>query len=150
MLLRGTGRAGFHPGLDQGAGLLLRAGHGAAASAGSPGPANQRIFADMMDEFLELASTVTCGILELRADFGNRLALPRHFARCEVPLRMARHAAGFEVRMLVATRAAHRWKTMTVRAARDRRLVQPALVALPRSIGCGMAIRAARMGQYLA
>src|SRR5438128_5590756 len=76
MLLRRTGRAGFHPGLDQSAGLLLRAGHRAAASAGGPGPPNQRIFADMLDEFLELASTVACGILELGADFGDRLATP--------------------------------------------------------------------------
>src|SRR5439155_6394502 len=141
MLLRRTGRAGFHPGLDQSAGLLLRAGHRAAASAGSPGPPNQRIFADMMDEFLELASTVACGILELGADFGDRLALPRHFARCQVPFRMARHTAGFEVRMLVANRAAHRRKAMAVRAACDRRMVEPPLIALPRPTDCGMAIR---------
>src|SRR5215216_4404853 len=150
MLLRRTGRAGFHPGLDQRTGLLLRAGHGAAASAGSPGPADQRIFADMMDEFLKLAAAIACGVLELRADFGNRLALPRHFARCEMPFRMARHAAGFEVCMLVANCATHRRKAMTVRAARHRRLVQPTLVALPRPIGCGMTIGAARMSEYLA
>ena len=126
MLLRRTGRAGFHPGLDQSAGLLLRAGHRAAASAGSPGPPNQRIFADMMDEFLELASTVACGILELGADFGDRLALPRHFARREMPLRMTRHAAGIEVRILVTDLTAHRRCAVTIDPPLHRRLVQAA------------------------
>src|SRR5205809_3405778 len=125
MLLRRTGRAGFHPGLDQSAGLLLRAGHRAAASAGSPGPPNQRIFADMMDEFLELASTVACGILALGADFGDRLALPRHFARSQLPFRPARPTARLEARTLAATRAAHRPTAPPARAARHPPLLSP-------------------------
>ena len=39
---------------------------------------------------------------------------------------------------------------MTVRAAHDRRLVQPALVALARAVAGRMAVDAARMGQHLA
>src|SRR6186713_2068305 len=150
LLLRRTSRAGFHPGFDQRTSLLLRAGRGAAAGTGGPGPANQRIFADMMDEFFNLAPAIARRILELRADFRNRFALPRHFARCKVPFRMARHTAGLEVCMLVANRTAHRRKAMAVRAAHDRRLMQAALVTLPRSVAGGMAIHAARMGQHLA
>ena len=48
--LRGTGRAGFHPGLDQRAGLLLCTGRRAASGARRPGPAHKRIFADVVDE----------------------------------------------------------------------------------------------------
>ncbi len=74
-LLRGTGSAGFHPGLDRRTGLLLRSGRGTAAGAGGPGPAHQRIFAYVMDEFLDLAPAVARRIFELGADFGNRLAV---------------------------------------------------------------------------
>src|SRR5439155_11799190 len=58
VLLRGTGRSGFHPGLNQRAGLLLRTGRGAAAGAGGPGPADQRIFADVMDKVFDLTSAI--------------------------------------------------------------------------------------------
>jgi hypothetical protein len=49
---------------------------------------------------------VARGILDLFADLPERLALPCHPDRREVPLRVARHAGGFEVRGLVACTAA--------------------------------------------
>src|SRR5436305_11970128 len=96
VLLRGTGRSGFHPSLNQRAGLLLRSWRGAAAGAGGPGPADQRIFADMMDKVFDLASAITGRVFDLCANFGNRFALPRHLKRREMPFRMARHTARVE------------------------------------------------------
>jgi len=47
-----------------------------------------------MDEILDLAAAVARGIPELLANFGDRLALPRHFTRGEMPFGVARHVAG--------------------------------------------------------
>ena len=69
-LRRGAGGAGFHPGFDQRAGLRLRAGGGGAAEAGMPGPADQRVGADVVDQLFDLAAAVAGGILELGADLG--------------------------------------------------------------------------------
>src|SRR5882757_6144766 len=65
VLLRGTGCSGFHPGLNQRAGLLLRTGRGPAADAGDPGPADQRIFADVMDKFFDLAPAIAGRVFDL-------------------------------------------------------------------------------------
>ena len=75
-------------------------GAGLRPKPGRPGPADQRILADMVDQILELAAAVARGILDLRADLGNGLALPRHFARREMPFRMTGHAAGIEIGIL--------------------------------------------------
>src|SRR5258705_1371783 len=150
VLLRGTGSSGFHPGLNQRTGLLLRTRRGAAAGTGDPGPADQGIFADVMDKIFDLASAIAGRVFELRANFGNRLALPRHLKRRKMPFRMARHTAGVEVRVLMADRTAHRRETVAVRAAGDRWLVQPAFVALPWTITGRVAVGATRMGQHLA
>ena len=67
-----------------------------------------------------------------------------------MPFRMARHAAGLEIRLLMADRTTHGLETVTVRTARDRRLMQPAQIALTRTVAGRMAIDAARMGEHLA
>src|SRR5258706_6267420 len=121
-----TSCAGFHPGFDQRASLLLRARSGGAPIAGRPGPANQRVLANVVDEVFGLAAAIACGVFDLNADFANGLALPCHFARRKLPCRVPRHAAGIEVRILVADRAAHRRCAMTIDPAFDRRLVQAA------------------------
>src|SRR5665647_777283 len=97
-----TGRAGFHPGCDQRAGLLLRAGSGPPAVAGRPGPTDQMVVADMRDEFLGLAAAVARRAFDLFADLGDGLAFPGHFTRRQMPDRIARHPAGIEVGALVA------------------------------------------------
>src|SRR5258705_11395078 len=103
-----TNCAGFHPGFDQRASLLLRARSGGASIAGRPGPADQRVLANVVDEVFGLAAAIARGIFDLNADLADGLALPRHFARREMPFRMTRHAAGIEVRILVTDRTAHR------------------------------------------
>src|ERR1700704_3407824 len=67
-----------------------------------------------------------------------------------MPFRMAWHTARVEIRVLMADRTAHRRETMAVRAASDRRLMQPAFVALPWTIAVRMAVGATRMGQHFA
>src|SRR6266851_7958500 len=103
-----------------------------------------------MDEVFGFPAAVTGGVLDLRADLGKRLAFPRHLARRDMPLRVARHAAGIEVGVLVTDRTAHRLATMTVGATRDRRLMQPAFVALVWTVAGRMAVNTARMHQHLA
>src|ERR1700730_13473639 len=88
------GRTGLNPRVDQCAGLLLRSGRGMAAKPGRPGPADQRVAADMMDEIIQRAAAVTFAILDLNADLAERLALPRHLPWREVPFRMSPHTCG--------------------------------------------------------
>src|SRR5260370_4386746 len=149
-LSRRTNRPGFYPGIDQRTGFLLRAGGRGSAEARLPCPTDQSVGTDVMDEVFDFPAAVTGGVLDLRADLGRRLAFPRHLARRDMPFRVARYAAGVEVRILVTDRTAHRLCTMTVNAALDGRLVQPALVTLARAVAGRMAINAARMRQHLA
>src|SRR5258708_8022882 len=103
-----------------------------------------------MDQVFDLPAAIMDGVLDLRADLGERLAFPRHLAGRDMPFRVARHAAGLEVGFLVTDRTTHRLCTMTVNAAFDGRLVQPALVTLARAGARRMAGNTARMGPHLA
>src|ERR1700722_959401 len=127
-----THRTGLHPRVDKCAGLLLRAGCGTAAKPGRPGPADQSVAADMMDEGFQRPAAVAFAILDLRANLAERLALPRHLSWREMPVRMSGHTARIEIGALVADRAAHRGEAMPIHTARDWRLVEPALVSLAR------------------
>src|SRR3954464_4107904 len=91
----------LYPGFDQRASLLLRARSGGASIAGRPGPADQRVLADVLDEVFWLAAAIARGVFDLNANLADSLAFPRHFAWREMPFRMARHAARIEVRFLV-------------------------------------------------
>src|SRR5258708_22082129 len=102
-----------------------------------------------MDQVFDLPAAIMDGVLDLRADLGERLAFPRHLAGRDMPFRVARHAAGLEVGFLVTDRTTHRLCTMTVNAAFDGRLVQPALVTLARALAGPVAGNTARMGQHL-
>src|SRR6266436_2880953 len=139
-----------YPGFDQRSGLLLRARSGSAPITGRPGPADQRVFANVVDEVFRLAAAIACGVFYLNADLADGLALPRHFARRKLPCLVPRHAAGIEVRILVTDRTAHRRQAAAVRTALDRRLVKPAFICLMWAVAGRMAINAARMGQHLA
>src|ERR1700736_171587 len=149
-LSRGTNRPGFYPGIDKCAGFLLRTGSTGATEAGVPCPTDQGVGTDVMDKVFDLPAAVSGGVLDLRADLGERLAFPRHLARRDMPFRVARHAAGVEIGALVTDRTTQGLGAVTVNAARDRRLVQPARVTLVRAVAGRMAIDAARMRQHLA
>src|SRR5258705_11511075 len=148
--IHGTDCPALHPGFDQRASLLLGAWSGGASIAGRPGPADQRVLANVVDEVFRLAAAIARGVFDLNADLADGLALPRHFARREMPFRMTRHAGGIEVRILVTDRTAHRRQAAAVRTARDRWLVKPAFICLMWAVAGRMAIDAARMGQHLA
>jgi hypothetical protein len=65
-------------------------------------------------------------------------------------MRVAGHAGRVEIALLMTARATHGRKPMAVRTALDRRLMQPALVALARAIAGRMTVDAARMSQDFA
>src|ERR1700694_4477952 len=145
-----TNCPGLHPGFDESSGRLLRARSGSASISGRPGPTDQRVLTNVMDEVFRLAAAIARGVFDLSADLRERFALPRHFARRDMPFRVTRHAAGLEVGFLVTDRTTHRLSTMTVGAALDGRLVKPALVTLARAVAGRMAVNTAWMGQHLA
>src|SRR5260370_24369560 len=121
-LSRRTNRPGFYPGIDQRTGFLLRAGGRGSAEARLPCPTDQSVGTDVMDEVFDFPAAVTGGVLDLRADLGRRLAFPRHLARRDMPFRMAGHAAGIEVGVLMTDRATHRLAAITVAPAIAPRL----------------------------
>src|SRR5690242_4553713 len=95
-------RAGLLPGVKQRARSRLRAGRWPAIPSGSPGPADQMILTDVMHDILERTAAIARGIFDLLTDLSERLALPAHLMRREMPARIARHAGGFEIGRLVA------------------------------------------------
>src|ERR1700751_8734 len=122
-----TDRAGLHPGVKEGARLRLHAGRGLAVSSRSPGPADQRILAHVMDDVFEGAAAIAGRIFDLLTNLRQRLALPTHLMRRQTPAWIARHSGAF-----------------------DRRLMQTPDVALARAIAGGMAVHTARVGQHFA
>src|ERR1700722_8915810 len=142
--------AGSYPGLDERAGLLLRSWSRRAAAPRRPGPTDQVVGADMLDQRLQRPVAVARTILDLSADLAELLALPTHVARREVPDRIAGNAGGLEIGGLVTDRTAHGREAESVRAALDRRLMEPHHIPLARAVAGGMAIHAARVGQHFA
>jgi len=135
---------------------LLRAGRGRAAGAGVPPIGDEVVGREVVVDHRELASGVALGVLELAADVADRLAFPRHLARCELPARVARNAAkrrdraGKEIDRAarMARRARRARNAVAARAALDRRIVPMMIVALERMVAGWMAVRAARRGEH--
>ena len=86
--------------------MRLRAGRGPTIPSLSPGPADQMIFTDVMHDIFERATAIAGGIFDLFTDLSERLVLPAHLMRGEMPARIARHPGGLEIGRLVADRAA--------------------------------------------
>src|SRR5919108_1561273 len=143
-----TGCPGFYPRFDERSRLLLRTRRWLPAISGCPSPTDQMIFADMLNERVERAVSIARRVLDLGADLSERFAFPCHLARCELPLRVSRHAPRIEVGLLVAVRTTHGRQAMTVGTALDRRLMEATLFSLARAIAGRMAIHAARMRQH--
>jgi hypothetical protein len=106
------------------------------------------IGADMTHDAVERPAAVERWILDLHADLRERLAYPSHFPRRKAPGNLAWHPPRFEIRPLMTDRTAHRRKAKTVAAARDRRLMELARVALARAIPGRVTIHATRMREY--
>src|SRR5688572_1529026 len=100
-----AGRAGVGPRLDEGTERHLGPRRGLATVAGRPRPTDERVLRHVLDDLAQRVAAVAPRVLHLGAGLGERLALPRHRGRREVPVRVAGHAAGLEVRDLVAGRA---------------------------------------------
>ncbi len=58
-----------------------------------PGPADERVFGEVLVNGFERASAIARGVLHLLADLPQRKALPRHRRGRERPVSMTRHRA---------------------------------------------------------
>jgi hypothetical protein len=115
-----------------------------------PGPADQRILGHMVDNLIELPSTIPVRILDLSADFAKGLADPRHLNGGQMPFWMSWHATRVKIGMLVARRAVHADGTEAARASHHERLVRMPVVPLLRPIASRMAIHASGIVDYFA
>ena len=115
-----------------------------------PGPADQRILGHMVDNFVELPSTIPARILDLGADFAEGLADPCKLHGRQVPFGVSRHTTGIEIGALVARRTLHADGTEAARTSRHEWLVRMPVVPLLRPIASRMAIHASRMLDYFA
>ncbi len=89
-------------------------------------------------------------VLDLGADLAERLALPGHLGRGEVPLRIARHAGDIVIGRLVTGGAARPGAPMAVGRRAPPTAVRGHGVALGRPVGARMAVQAARAADHLA
>src|ERR1044072_4450583 len=146
-----TRRAAVDPGLRQLAELLLVARRGLAAFARRPAPRDQIVLGEMLLQQRERAPAVACRLLELLADLLERVALPCHLDRRELPARMTRNALvgggadEGEVLLGVAGRAIQSRDAEAHIAARHRRQMLLPGIALQRLIARRMAVHVARM-----
>jgi hypothetical protein len=125
--------------------LPLRARRRRAALVGMPAPADERILGHVVDELGHRLAAVALRVLDLLADFAQRLADPGHLDWRHVPLRVARDVPGIEVGRPVAGRAAHADGAEVVVAAHDERPMRMAVVALHGAVAGGVAVDAARV-----
>ena len=79
---------------------------------------------DMVHDLIQRAAAVARRVLDLRANFPERLALPTHFNRREMPDLVSMHATGFEIRRLMTNRTAHGRQAKAVISTGDRWLMQ--------------------------
>ena len=85
-------RTGGNPRVNQGRELRLRARCGRASVARMPCPSDETICCYVLADFRKTTSTVSRAVLELRANFWQRLPLPGHGGGSETPARIARNA----------------------------------------------------------
>ena len=83
------------------------------------------VLADMVSERVERPASIARGIIDLGTNLAERLALPSHFTRGEMPDLVARHARGIEVGALMADWTAQSRKSKSINSTLDRRLVEP-------------------------
>ena len=143
-----AGRPGIRPCVHQGAERRLTPGCGFAAGSRLPGPADQRIARRVFHDLVQRPTAVARGIFQLHADVDQRLMLPRHGSRRQVPFGMTRNSSGMEIRFLVTGRAPHRGDAVAVVAALNRWLMWIA-VALRRTVSVRMAVQTAPMSEHL-
>jgi hypothetical protein len=98
-----------------------------------------------MDKLLQRFAAIALWILDLRADFGERLALPCHLDRRHVPQWMPRNTTRVKIRRSMARRASHTGRTKAKVATDDQGLMRMAVLALSGPISSRVAIHAAGM-----
>jgi len=98
-----------------------------------------------MDKLLQRFAAIALWILNLRANFGKRLALPCHLDWRHVPQWMPWHTSRVKIRRSMARRASHPGGTKAKVATDNQGLMRVAVVALSGSISPRVAIHAAGM-----
>ena len=121
----------------------LRARCGRAAGSRVPTPANQRISRHVHHKLIERHPTVPLGVLYLRTDVGERFSEPGHLNRRHVPIGISGRA--LKIGWSMTRVAAHTDGAKIIGPARNRRLVQMAIVPLMRAVTGWVAIDAAWM-----
>src|SRR5258707_4091007 len=120
-----------------------------SSNSGVPSPADQAVFAHVMDEGRHIAVAVAFRVFDLPANLGEQFAVPRHGERREVPFWVAGHAGRTEITFVMAGRACHARCAVPVRTTHDQRLMRTHSVRLRRTIARRMAIHATRVLQHL-
>jgi hypothetical protein len=103
---------------------------------------------DVLRDRIERAMTIAFRIANLLADFVDRSVLPRHLARCELPLWRTGYASERGVRILMTRRAHQTWHALIAVAANDWRIVSLEPIALRRRVATWMTVRAPRIEKY--
>src|ERR1700686_2006134 len=104
----------------------------------------------MLMQQREVAATVALWVLQLAANFAERLSLPRHLDWGQAPARMSGDATvgrmlrKREVMVRVARAAGISWHADTVVASRNLRPMRMHVIALCRPVAGRMAVHAAR------
>jgi hypothetical protein len=117
-----------------------------AAIAGIPTPSDEFVISNVFEQLLQRAATSLHWVLKLAAEFGWSATDEDHFVlrRRQTPLGITGwHVIAGQVGGLMAGFAAHGGDAVTVFAAFYVLQVYVTIVALERSVACGMAILAA-------
>ena len=147
--LAGTIGSTLRPSLDQIPERRLCTRRRRSSNSGVPSPADQAVFAHVMDEGRHIAVAVAFRVFDLPANLGEQFAVPRHGERREVPFWVAGHAGRTEITFVMAGRAGHARCAVPVRTTHDQRLMRTHSVRLRRTIARRMAIHATRVLKYL-
>jgi hypothetical protein len=148
--LLGTGGAAVDPDFHLGHSVRAAEWRESTAIAGIPAPADKFVICNVFEELLQGAAAGLFGVFELPTEFGGRAADEHHFVlgRRQAPLGIARrHVVSGEIGGLVTSFAAHGGNAVAVLAAFYVLQVNVTVVALQRSVACGMAILAARRSE---
>src|SRR5258708_8574932 len=132
--LAGTIGSTLRPSLDQIPERRLCTRRRRSSNSGVPSPADQAVFAHVMDEGRHIAVAVAFRVFDLPANLGEQFAVPRHGERREVPFWVAGHAGRTEITFVMAGRACHARCAVPVRTTHDQRLMRTHSVRLLRTI----------------
>src|SRR5262245_10790741 len=136
-------RSCFDPVFYEFSEFSLRARCRRAAGSRVPSPADQMISGHVHHKLIERHPAVPFGVLNLRADVGERFSEPCQFDRRHLPSGISGRA--LKIGRSMTRGAAHTDGAMIIGPARNRRLVQMTIIPLMRAVTRWVTIGAARI-----